>query len=63
MASFHRLMTYLGEAICARGLKTLAECVPLGGALFEIAENACERAREGQLADLLRAEPAEVRAE
>ena len=48
MARFHQLFRCIGEAVCANGLKALAGLVPMGGVVFEIAENTCQRLRESQ---------------
>src|SRR4051794_28109123 len=43
MAGFFQLFRCIGEAFCARGLRVLAEAVPLGGAVYDIAELAWQR--------------------
>jgi serine/threonine protein kinase len=40
------LFRCIGQAICANGLKALAGLVPLGGVVYDIAENACQRLHE-----------------
>src|SRR5262249_49107882 len=71
MAALHHLFRCLGEAICNNGLKALAGLVPLGGVLYDVAENACQRLRESQQDDQLNelvaaaalADPAKVQEE
>src|SRR5262245_21125177 len=46
MPGVKQLFRCVGEAVCANGLKALAGLVPLGAALYDIAENACQRLRE-----------------
>jgi serine/threonine protein kinase len=55
MARLKLLFRCIGQAACANGLKALAGLVPLGGVLYEIAENACQRLREEEQDEQLRA--------
>ena len=70
MARLRLLLRCIGEAVCANGLKALAGLVPMGGVIYEVAENACQRLREAQQEDQIlalveaaaTASPAEVKA-
>jgi serine/threonine protein kinase len=48
MAGLRDFLGCIGEAICANGLKALAGLMPLGGAVYEIAENVWHRLRESK---------------
>jgi serine/threonine protein kinase len=71
MPPLNVLFKCIGQALCANGLKALAGMVPMGAAIYDIAEDACERLREhaqeeqlrGLVAAAVHASPAEVRRE
>jgi serine/threonine protein kinase len=71
MAGFFQLFRCIGEAFCARGLRALADVVPLGGAVYEVAEYAWQRFNDlsrdeevAQLAEAIaRATPEEAKAQ
>src|SRR5262245_50707407 len=71
MAGFFQLFRCIGEAFCARGLRVLADVVPLGGAVYEVAEYAWQRYNDmgrdeevAQLAEAVaRATPEEAKAQ
>jgi serine/threonine protein kinase len=70
MARFRLLLRCIGEAVCANGLRALAGLVPMGGVVYDVAENAYQRLREAQQDEQLRvlveeaaaASPAEIKA-
>jgi serine/threonine protein kinase len=71
MARLRLLFRCIGEAVCANGLKALAGLVPMGGVIYDVAEDACQRLREAQQEDQIHvlveaaaaASPSEVKAE
>src|SRR5947209_20115801 len=54
MARWKVLFKCIGQAVCANGVKALVGLVPFGGAVYDIADDACRRLREEKQEEQLR---------